>query len=448
MTTYALAIDIGASSGRHILGHLENGEVVMEEIYRFPNGMHPENGHDCWDIEGLCRHLVEGMKECVKLGKIPATVAIDTWGVDYVLLDKNGQRIGDAVAYRDPRTEPFIPRLAEAMPFSEQYARAGIAYQPFNTVYQLMAELAEHPERREQIAQVSLMPCYLAGKLCGVYRNEYTMASTTGMLNAVTRDWDPEILAAAGIPMEIMGGKPVMPGMVLGSLLPEVAAEVGFDCKVLLTAGHDTGSAFYAVPAKDDYAVYISSGTWSLLGAMLPQPVCTKDALESGFTNEGGVNGIRFLQNIMGLWMLQCIRHEWNDRLSFGEMADLAATGSAYQYTINATENRFLNPASMVSEIKAALAEQGCPVPKDDAELLYCVNHSLAKAYAKAIKGLSKVTGRTFTSINIVGGGCKNQLLNRLTAEASGLPVTAGPSEGTALGNLMVQLGMKAASQH
>lgn len=440
MPIYALAIDIGASSGRHILGHREGDEIVMEEIYRFPNGMHPQNGHDCWDLEALEKHLIAGMKECARLGKIPSVVGVDTWGVDYVLLDKTGKRMGDAVAYRDARTAPFVDKLHQVMSHAEQYARAGIAYQPFNTVYQLMAELDEHPERRAQIGQVSLMPCYLTGTLCGVFRNEYTMASTTGMLNAETRDWDKDILKAAGIPEEILGGKPLPPGTVLGRLKPEVAQEVGFDCDVMLTAGHDTGSAFYAVPAKDDHAVYISSGTWSLLGAMLPAPVCSEEARLSGFTNEGGVNGIRFLQNIMGLWMLQCIRHEWNDRLSFGEMADLAAQGSAYAATIDATDNRFMNPASMVAEIKAALREQGSPEPKDDAELLYCVNHSLATAYARAIRNLEKVTGRAYTSINIVGGGCKNQLLNRLTAEASGLPVTAGPAEGTALGNLMVLL--------
>ena len=442
MAEYVLAIDIGASSGRHILGHMENGELVMEEIYRFPNGMHPLHGHDCWDIEGLHQHLLKGMKECARLGKLPKTVAIDTWGVDYVLLDKDNQRIGDAVAYRDNRTAPFVDKLAEILPMSGQFARAGIAYQPFNTVYQLMAEFAEHPERREQTAQVSLMPCYLSGLLCGVYQNEYTMASTTGMLNAVSRDWDPDILAAAGIPMEIMGGKPAMPGTVLGHLTPEVRAEVGFDCEVMLCACHDTGSAFHAVPAKDDHAVYISSGTWSLLGAVLPQPVCTEEARLSGFTNEGGIKGIRFLQNIMGLWMLQCIRHEWDDRLSFGEMADLAATGSAYPYTVNATDNRFMNPDSMVGELKQALQEQGAPAPANDAELLYCVNHSLAAAYGRAVEHLSKVTDREYTSVNIVGGGCRNQLLNRLTEEATGLPVIAGPAEGTAMGNLMVQLGM------
>ena len=442
MPVYALAIDIGASSGRHILGHMENGEIIMEEIYRFPNGMHLQNGHQCWDIEGLEHHVLEGLKEAGRLGKAPATIAIDTWGVDYVLLDGENRRIGDVVAYRDERTLPFVDKLAQVMPHSAQYARAGIAYQPFNTVYQLMAEMAEHPGRMDEVKQVSLMPCYLSGMLCGVYRNEYTMASTTGMLDAVTRDWNADILSAAGIPAEKLGGKPAAPGTVLGDLLPEVQQQVGYNAKVMLCACHDTGSAFHAVPAKDDHAVYISSGTWSLLGAVLPEPVVSEEARLSGFTNEGGVKGIRFLQNIMGLWMLQCIRHEWDDRLSFAEMAELAATGSAYPHTVDATDNRFMNPESMVGEIRQALRDAGCPDPASDAELLYCVNHSLAAAYGRAIANLARVTGREYTSINIVGGGCRNRLLNRLTAEASGLPVTAGPAEGTALGNLMVQLGL------
>lgn len=442
MEKYVLAIDIGASSGRHILGHMENGELMMEEIYRFPNGISPLNGHDCWDIEGLQRHLVEGLKACRVLNKIPETVAIDTWGVDYVLIDKDGKRFGDAVAYRDARSAPFADVLAKTMPHGEQFARAGIAYQPFNTVYQLMAEFAEHPERKDMGLTISLMPSYLSGCLCGRFVNEYTMASTTGMLNAVSRDWDDEILQAAGIPKEMLGGKPAMPGLILGDLLPEIQAEVGFNCQVMLCAGHDTGSAFHAVPAKDDKAVYISSGTWSLLGTVLPQPVLTPEARASGFTNEGGIKGIRFLQNIMGLWMLQCIRHEWHDELSFAEMADLAATGTAYAPIVNATDNRFMNPASMEQEILAALKDQGDPLPADRAELLYCVNHSLAAAYAVAVKHMEQVIGRTCTSINIVGGGCRNQLLNRLTAESTGLPVTAGPAEGTAMGNLMVQLGL------
>ena len=428
MNQYVLAIDIGASSGRHILGWMENGVLQMEEIYRFPNGISPRNGHDCWDIDALHQHLLDGLKRCAELGKLPATVAIDTWGVDYVLIHPDGSRAGDAVAYRDARSAPQAEILAKVMPHSEQFARAGIAYQPFNTVYQLMAEFAEHPERRDAGLTVSLMPSYLSGLLCGRFVNEYTMASTTGMLNAVTRDWDDDILAAAGIPKAMLGGKPAMPGLILGDLLPSVQAYVGFNCQVMLCAGHDTGSAFHAVPAKDDHAVYISSGTWSLLGTVLPAPVLTEEARQSGFTNEGGIKGIRFLQNIMGLWMLQCIRHEWHDELSFGEMADLAATGSSYAPIVNATDNRFMNPASMEQEILAALRDQGDPLPVGRAELLYCVNHSLAAAYARAITHMSAVTARDYTSINIVGGGCKNALLNRLTAEATGLPVTAGPS--------------------
>lgn len=436
---YTLAIDIGASSGRHILGWQENGQWQMEEVYRFPNSFKQQNGHDCWDVDALLHHVLEGMKQCRSAGKIPATAAIDTWGVDYVLLDAQGKRVGDTVAYRDSRTDGIDVQFEQTMPFSELYARAGIAKQPFNTLYQLLAEFHEHPAYREQAKSLVFMPCYLTGLLCGVMRNEYTIASTSALLNARTRDWDRETLAAAGIPLSLMGEKPAQPGTVLGHLLPEIAQQVGYDCKILLTACHDTGSAFYAVPTKDPSAVYISSGTWSLLGTLLPEPVLTQEALRSNFTNEGGIGGIRFLKNIMGLWMLQRIRAEWNNRLSFAEMAELAQSGASYQPIVEVTRQCFLNPPCMSEAIRSELQRLGEPLPRNDAELLYCVNHSLAAGYARAIENLQEITGRLYTSVNIMGGGCNNRLLNRLTEEATGLPVRVGPTEATALGNLMAQ---------
>lgn len=439
MATYALAIDIGASSGRHILGHMENGEIRMEEIYRFPNQMIPKNGRLCWDIEALTGHVIAGMKKCAEIGKIPATVAVDTWGVDYLLLDKDGSIMGDAVAYRDTRTDGFTEKLNAAMPFPDMFARTGIAHQPFNTVYQLMADFATEPAHRNA-DKMLFMPCYLCWKLCGVAANEYTIASTGALLNADTRDWDAAVLAAAGIPAAMLGGKPAMPGTVLGPLLPEITEEVGYQCQVMLTACHDTGSAFYCVPAPDENTAYLSSGTWSLLGAVLDAPICTEEALKSGYTNEGGVNGVRFLKNIMGMWLLQRIRADWNNRLSHGEIAALAEQGADYAPVIDVFHPRFLNPESMVSAVLETLAEQGDPAPANDAQLLYCVHHSLAVSYAQAIRALEEVTGRSFTSLLVIGGGSQNQLLNRLTEQEAGVRVLKGPIEGTALGNLRVQL--------
>ena len=439
MIKYALAVDIGASSGRHILGHYENGEIIMEEIYRFPNKMIPKNGHMCWDIEALTNHVIDGIRQCSVIGKIPATIGIDTWGVDYLLLDADGSIVGDSVAYRDSRTDGFSEKFEEKMPFETMFGRTGIAHQPFNTVYQLMADFAENPAHRNA-DKMLFMPNYLGWKLCGVAANEYTIASTGALLNAATGDWDEEVLAAAGIPAGMLGGKPQMPGTILGPLLPEIAEKVGFTCDVMLTACHDTGSAFYCVPAPDDHTAYLSSGTWSLLGAVLDAPICTKEALESGYTNEGGVNGVRFLKNIMGMWLLQRIRKDWNNRLSHGEIAALAEEGADYEPLIDVFDSRFLNPDSMVDAILSALAEQGSPAPANDAQLLYCVHHSLAVSYAGAIRALEEVTGRNFTSLLIIGGGSQNQLLNRLTEKEAGVRVLKGPIEGTALGNLRVQL--------
>ena len=435
---YALAIDIGASSGRHILGWMENGELRTEEISRCPNGIQTKGGHDVWDPEALFSHILAGMKRCGETGRIPATVGIDTWGVDYVLIDAEGKRIGDAVSYRDARTEGMDRVLEEKLPYARHYALTGTAKQPFNTVYQLMAEFREHPERREA-GQLLFMPCYLSFLLCGKAENEYTIASTSGLLNAETKDYDLKVLEAAGIPASLLGGKPKAPGTVTGELLPEIAEQVGYSCRVVLTASHDTASAFRAIPFDPDSAI-LSSGTWSLLGTILEKPCRTQGALEAGFTNEGAVKGIRFLKNIMGLWMLQCIRKEQGEKASFAEMAETAAAGSTYPYTVDVADSRFLNPPSMTEAVLSALREHGAPLPEGDSELLYCVNHSLAASYAKAIREMEILLGKPFSGLTIVGGGNRNGLLNRLTEQETGLKVRLGPSEGTAEGNLLTQL--------
>ncbi len=441
MLHYALAIDIGASSGRHVLGWQENGEVQTREIYRFSNGIVTQNGHDCWDVDQLFFHIVEGMKQCGKQGFIPQTVAIDTWGVDYVLLDKDGVLIGDAVSYRDRRTETMPMELEKRLPFETHYQKTGIAKQPYNSVYQLMAQLAGCPDVMRRAAHLLFLPCYFSYLLCGVAKNEYTVSSTSGLLNAETRNWDADVLSAIGISSKIFCGAPVPPGTRLGSLLPEIRQRVGYNCQVLLTAAHDTAGAFFAVPVASEKTVFLSSGTWSLLGARLKRPMLSRAAMQAGFTNEGGVNCIRFLKNIMGLWILQEIRREWQGRLTFGEMAALAETASCFKPVFDVTDPRFLKPLSMVEEIHKALAEQHAP-PPSDAELLFCVNHSLAVSYGKAVTGLKEVLNAEFDRIMILGGGNQNRLLNKLTENETGLPVTIGPTEGSALGNLNVQFAM------
>ena len=452
---YYLAIDIGASSGRHILGHLENGKLVLEEMFRFDNLQVHKNGHDCWDMDNLWNGIIGGLKACKAAEKIPTTVGIDTWGVDFVLLDENDNVIGDAVAYRDSRTEGMQDVVNAIIPAKELYARAGIQYQQFNTIYQLTALKREHPEQLEKAKCFLMIPDYFHFLLTGVKCNEYTEASTSSLLNAQEKTWDKEILTKLGLPLDIFL-EPAVPGTRLGNLLPEIQELVGFDATVILPASHDTGSAFLAVPAKDDNAVYLSSGTWSLLGVENENAITTEESCLLNFTNEGGAwYRYRYLKNIMGLWMIQSIRRELNGvNYVQGKQArtaaqkqwsfpDLIAEAEACQdFTAWVDVNRecFLAPESMIEAVKAECARTGQPVPETVGQIMQCVYTSLSDCYKNAIASLQKLTGKTYTSINIVGGGCQDNYLNTRTAKATGLPVYAGPVEGTAIGNLVVQM--------
>ena len=435
-----LAVDIGASSGRHIVAWLEEGIIRTREVYRFPNGATERSGHLCWDAKALAEHVMAGLRAAHDQGLDPVSVGIDTWGVDFALLDAEGQLVGDMVAYRDSRTEGMDTRLEKTMPFADMYRLCGIARQPFNTVYQLMAVVREHPEYRDRVKDFLLVPEYLSYCLTGRRAHEWTNVSTTALGDAQTRAFSREIIRAANLPEGWFETPIVQPGTRLGPLLPDIARRVGFDAEVILPATHDTGSAYMAVPARDEHAAFLSSGTWSLLGTELRAPVTDARALRSGFTNEGGYDGtIRFLKNIMGMWMLQCIHRETGKAHSFAEMADMAAA-SDYPAWVDAADNRFLAPASMLEEVRAALREQGAPEPRGLADILRAVTVGLAVCYRDAIGEMSEITGKTFTSVNIVGGGSQNVVLNQLTADLTGLPVYAGPTEGTALGNLAAQM--------
>ena len=435
-----LAIDIGASSGRHIAAWLEGERIVTREVYRFPNGAEMRNGHLCWDIVALEGHVIAGVKAAVQAGLSPDFIGVDTWGVDFVLLDKAGQRLGDAVAYRDSRTEGVDALLEEALPYPFHYGLCGIAKQPFNTVYQMMALLREHPEYADTAEDFLMMPEYLSYVLTGRKAHEWTECTTGALCNAETGSWSEMIRMAAGLPDKWFRTPMVRPGTVLGPLSEAIRAETGCTATVVLPATHDTGSAYMAIPAKDEGAAFLSSGTWSLLGTELPGPVATGEALAAGFTNEGGYGGTtRFLKNIMGMWMLQCIHKETGGAHTFAEMADMAAA-SAYPAYIDAAAGRFLAPESMLAEVRAALREQGAPEPQSLADVLRAVTMGLAVCYDKSIREMSAITGKAFTSLNIVGGGSQNVVLNQMTADVTGLPVYAGPAEGTALGNLAAQM--------
>lgn len=440
---YHLAVDIGASSGRHILGHVEQGRIVLEEVYRFENGPKKRGGRLCWDFDALAREVVNGLKACAKLGKVPATLGVDTWGVDFALVDREGRVLGDTVAYRDSRTQGMDALVEELIPAQELYRRTGIQKQSFNTIYQLMAVKRQSPELLEQAHRLLLVPDYLHYTLTGVMSNEYTEASTSGLVSAAAKDWDRELLDLLGFPQKLFGPLS-LPGTALGGLCPALREELGFDCQVILPASHDTGSAFLAVPAGEGDSVTLSSGTWSLLGVELETPVTTPESRAANFTNEGGYQyRFRYLKNIMGLWMIQNLRREMaeNGQLpGFGELSRLAREAADFPGRVDVDDPSFMAPESMSAAVRAYCAGVGQPVPQSPGELLSCVYHSLAQCYAQSVRQLERLTGRSFQAVHIVGGGSQDAYLNQLTASATGLPVYAGPTEGTALGNLLVQM--------
>ncbi|MEG1639776.1 MAG: rhamnulokinase family protein [Ruthenibacterium sp.] len=430
-----LAIDIGASSGRHILGHVENGTMHLAEMYRFDNNLVEKNQHICWDMKALEASVIAGLSACKKAGEIPCTLGIDTWAVDFVLLDANDKILGDTVAYRDKRTQG----MENAYPFAEIYAKTGIQKQPFNTIYQLLALQKEVPELLTQAESLLMIPDYLNFILTGVKKQEYTNATSTALVNAVARTWDFELIRALHLPEKLF--KPLsMPGTVVGRLRADVRKSVGFDCTVLLPATHDTGSAFMAVPTKDENAVCISSGTWSLLGVENQNPITTPQSATANFTNEGGYEcRYRYLKNSMGLWMIQSIRRNLDKKYSFADLEQMAKDCADFKSVVDVNDASFLAPDNMMLAVSEFCEKTNQPLPHSIGETMQCVYRSLAKNYAESIQELQKITGKTYTSVNIVGGGSKDGYLNALTAKATQLPVYAGPTEATALGNLMAQ---------
>lgn len=437
---YFLAVDIGASSGRHILGHLENHQIILEEVYRFPNGAAQKQGRLTWDLQALTSHLIRGMAACKRLGKVPAALGIDTWGVDFVLLDKDSRLLDDAVSYRDSRTQGMDALVESLVPPEELYSVTGIQKQIFNTIYQLTAVKTAQPALLDRARRLLMVPDYLHYALTGRMVNEYTIASTTGLLNAAEKTWDKPLLRRLGLPEDLFL-PPTAPGSVLGGLLPEVREQVGFDCQVILPASHDTGSAFLAVPAKDENAAYLSSGTWSLLGTELPSPITTRESWQANFSNEGGyAYRYRYLRNIMGLWMLQSLRRELGEEVTFPQLAEMARREVGFPSRVNVDDGGFLAPESMRAAVAGYCRRTGQRVPENGGETAACIYHSLAEEYARAIGQLGAMTGRRISALNIVGGGSRDGYLNELTARAAGVKVYAGPTEGTALGNLMVQM--------
>ncbi len=442
MEQYFLAVDIGASSGRHILGKVEKGRMSLEEIYRFPNGMKEVQGQLCWDLEELWNHVKAGMKKCKELGKIPVSMGVDTWAVDYVLLDDRDRVVGNTVGYRDQRTKAMDAEVSRVIPLEELYGRTGIQKQIFNTIYQFMAVKKNHPEYLEQARAMLMIPDYFHFLLTGKKCQEYTNATTTQLVNPEAGDWDYELIDRLGYPRQWFRELSA-PGTVVGELSEEVKAEVGFSCQVVLPGTHDTASAVAAVPSNEKDILYISSGTWSLMGTERSRADCSQESRVHNFTNEGGCEyRFRYLKNIMGLWMIQSVKKELaqaGEDYSFAQLCSMAGEEDI-QSLVDCDDGRFLAPDSMTEAVRGYCRESGQREPRTAAQVAAVIYRSLADCYRRTKEELEEVTGKAYGQIHIVGGGANADFLNQLTADGAGCPVYAGPTEATAIGNLAVQM--------
>ncbi|MGA3328070.1 MAG: rhamnulokinase family protein [Terriglobia bacterium] len=440
-----VAVDLGAESGRLVLGRWNGSEGTLEEIHRFPNGPQQIGNHLVWDVERLWEEILRGLlKAATKTEGHIDSVGVDGWGVDYTLLDAESNRIGHAYCYRDARNVPAMEKAFSKISQKRMYEITGIQFLPFNTVYQLTAHVAEFPEEWERAACWLTLPEYFQYRLAGVAAAEYTEASTTQLLDVRTKSWSEELASALGLNLEKFPPI-VQAGAVLGRLRSGVSQEVGLaTTQVIAPACHDTGSAVAGIPFPHEGMAFISSGTWSLVGTVLLGPVVKGGGQGRTFTNEGGVAGsIRFLQNVIGLWLLQECLREWNGQGSRLTAADLAAqcleTPPEGPY-FHADETTYLAPGNMVERINAGLRGAGFPEEKRPPELAAIIFRSLARRYAEVVGELGTLSGKSIKRICIVGGGVKNEALNRLTELVAGIEVVRGPSESTAAGNIAVQI--------
>ena len=442
MNKVYLAADFGGGSGRVIAGWLDGGRLVMEEVHRFPNRQVRLGEHVYWDFPALFADMKDGLKKAAAKGYEVESIGVDTWGVDFGLIDRDGNLLGNPVCYRDARTAGVPEKVAKILNPSDHYATTGIQVMDINTLSQLYS--MKGSAQLEAAEHLLFMPDLFSYFLTGVANNEYCIATTSELMDAKRRNWSWETIKVLDLPERIFG-KIVMPGTVRGTLTKEVAEETGLGAvKVVAVGSHDTASAVAAVPAVegDGAVAFLSSGTWSLLGLELPEPILTEEARLAQFTNEGGVGGrIRFLQNITGLWILQRLMAEWEERgekQTFGELLP-AAEKAEIKSLIPVADAAFMNPASMEAAIITYCRDTNQPVPQTKAEITRCVLQSLAAKYREAIGGVAGLLPTPLKRLHIIGGGSQNALLNQLTADALGIPVWAGPVEATAMGNILVQ---------
>ncbi len=444
-TTNFLAADLGASSGRVVQGAWDGTRFSLHELHRFANGPATVLGHQHWDVLRIWEEIKAGITRYAAQGSdAPAGIGVDTWGVDFGLLDCKGCLLGNPYHYRDGRTNGVPTIVHQLVPFDRLFARTGIQFMQINTIYQL-ASMAQARDPQLASADIMLMmPDLFNYWLTGRKAGEYTIASTSELLDARKRTWATDVATRLGIPAGILPPL-VMPGAVLGPLLPDVAADCGLTATVpVIAVGcHDTASAVAAVPELDLHSVYISSGTWSLMGVEIPEPIINAQALALNVTNEGGVNNtIRLLKNIGGLWPLQECRRQWQSEghsYSWDELVALGAEAQPFRCLIDPDAPDFLNPGKMVSAIRAYCQRTGQPQPESVGAVVRCCLESLALKYRCVMDGLQQLTGRTFRKVLIVGGGSQNRLLSQFAADACGVPVITGPVEATALGSVMLQ---------
>ena len=444
MKTYNfLAFDLGATSGRSIIGTLNDGKIEIRELTRFANGIVELHGKFYWNIFGLYEHLKEGLAACAREGIIPNSIGIDTWGVDIVPIGSDGSILGMPRAYRDPYTDGVPEEFFEIIPREEVYTKTGIQVMNFNTLFQIFAAVKEGYEPLLQADKLLFIPDALAYMLTGKKVCEYTIASTSQILNPHTGKLDSSLLEAAGVKNDIFP-EIQLPGNTIGPLTEAIANETRIGrVNVVTVAGHDTASAVAAVPAEDEHFAYLSSGTWSLMGIETRKPIITADSSRLNFTNEGGIDGTtRFLKNICGMWLLEQCRKEWareGKEYTYPEIVDMATSAEHFARFINPDDALFANPKSMLTAITEFCLRTEQTPPQSDAEVIITIFESLALRYREVLEMLEEMAPFSIDVLHIIGGGSKNHLLNQYTANAIGKRVVAGPSEATAIGNVMMQ---------
>ena len=442
--TYFFAVDLGATSGRTIIGTINNGQFALEEVTRFPNNLIEQGGHYYWDIHGLYFEIIRGLKEVARRGLTITSIGIDTWGVDFVIIGDDGAILRNPRAYRDPITfDAMDDYLEHVIPKKEVYDVTGIQFMNFNSIFQLYAMKREDNSAFRAASKILFIPDALSWMLTGNEVCEYTIASTSQLLDPRTKQLDERLLASLGLNRE-MFGRMVQPGTVVGVLTDEVQRLTGLGpVPVIAVAGHDTGSAVAAVPAKDEQFAYLSSGTWSLMGIETKEAIISDLSYERNFTNEGGIEGTtRFLKNICGMWLYERCRLEWPEevrKLSHPELQGLAMQVEAFRSLINPDDQLFAAPTSMIDAIQTYCRQTSQPVPETPAEICRCIFDSLALRYRQVFQWLQEFAPFKLETLHIIGGGSLNKYLNQFTANATGATVLAGPQECTAIGNIMLQ---------